>query len=369
MPALFLLSSLCIGGSERKTVRIVNALRARGHDIHLAWLNEPETLRREIAPGTPTISLQRRGKFSWHAIRRLAGYVRQNDIRRIICMNQYPLLYAKALRLAMGVAAPACVATTNATEFHSRKEARQMLIYAPLMRHADRIVFGCNFQMELWLRRYRLPRDKCRFIHNGVDSEYFSHAAVGPVRQDQRAAYGFRDEDFIVGTVGAFRPEKQQVDLVDAIAKLRARGVPARALIVGSGVCEAPLRERIATAGLADQIRLPGELRDVRSALAAMDVFVLTSVAETFSNAALEAMSMERTVVLSDVGGAGEMVQPGSNGFLYPAGDVEKLAEILAQLASGRVRLHEMSRLARVAAEQQFSFSRMVDQYAALAEA
>ena len=50
MPTLFLLSNLCIGGSERKTVRVVNALHGRGQNIHLAWLNGPEALRQELAP-------------------------------------------------------------------------------------------------------------------------------------------------------------------------------------------------------------------------------------------------------------------------------------------------------------------------------
>jgi len=366
MSTLFLLNNLYIGGSERKTVRVVNALHRRGHNIHLAWLNGPETLRHEIAPGVPVICLDRHGKFSWRALRRLERYVREQGIARIVCMNQYPFLYAKALCLVMGNAAPSCVVTVNVTEFTSRKEAAQMVLYLPLMRRADELVFGSEYQLDLWVERYRLPRGKCRYIHNGVDSDHFSVLATGSPATDHRAAFCLGPDDFVVGTVGMFRPEKQQGDLIEAVARLRAQGMSAFALIVGSGVKAPVLKKLAADAGVTDYIRFPGEMRDVRPALAAMDVFVSTSVSETFSNAAIEAMAMSRPVVLSDVGGTREMVWEGVNGRLYPASDVGRLTAVLEGLASDQLDARRMGEEARRIAIERFSFSRMVNEYEAL---
>lgn len=364
---LFLLSSLCVGGSERKTVRVVNALCLRGHNnIHLAWLNGPETLRHEIIPGVSATCLDRRGKFSWRTLRHLEQYVRTHGITRIVCMNLYPLLYAKALRLVMGSSMPLCTVTINTTEFISRKEAAQMALYAPLMRRADGVVFGSDYQLGRWVTRYRLPREKCCYIHNGVDSNYFSVHAIGLPGTDHRAAFGFRPDDFVVGTVGMLRPEKQQGDLIEAVARLRAQSVRAFALIVGGGAEELALRKQMANAGVTDYIRFPGEMRDVRPALAAMDVFVSTSVSETFSNAALEAMVMGLPVVLSDVGGTREMVRDGVNGYLYPASNVERLTTVLSSLAADLPATRHMGEEARRIAVERFSFSRMVDEYEAL---
>lgn len=367
MPSLFLLSSLCIGGSERKTVRIVNALHRRGRDVRLAWLNGPESLRQEIDPEVPCVCLDRHGKFSWHAVRRLEQLVRAHGIRRIVCMNLYPMLYAMAVRLVMRNAAPVCAVAVNTTEFVSRKEARQMLLYAPLMRRADEIVFGCDYQLGLWVERYRLPGKRCRHIYNGVDDDHFSVQAMDSPATDYRSSFGFDRDDFVVGTVGMFREEKKQGDLMDAIARLRAQGFRAHALLVGSGKKEAALRKRAADAGVAEYICFPGEMRDVRPALASMDVFVLTSVAvETFSNAALEAMAMARPVVLSDIGGAREMVWDGVNGYVFPASSVEKLAEILGRLAMDQSARRHMGEEARRIVVERFSFSRMVGEYEAL---
>jgi glycosyltransferase involved in cell wall biosynthesis len=367
MPALFLLNNLCIGGSERKTVRVVNALHLRGHKkVHLAWLNGPETLRHEITPGVPATCFDRHGKFSWRALRRLEQYVRTHGIKRIVCMNQYPLLYAKALRLVMGSAAPSCVVTINTTDFVSRKEAAQMVLYAPLMRRTDKVVFGCDYQLGLWIERYRLSREQCHYIHNGVDSEHFSLHAIGSRDTDHRAALDLDPDDFVMGTVGMFRPEKQQGDLIEAVARLRLRGLRAIALLVGGGEKEPALKKQAADAGVTDYIRFPGEIRDVRPALAVMDVFVSTSVSETFSNAAIEAMAMGRPVVLSDVGGAREMVWEGINGYLYPASDIEQLVVTLERLAMNLPVTRALGEEARRISVERFSFSNMVDEYEAL---
>jgi glycosyltransferase involved in cell wall biosynthesis len=366
MPTLFLLGSLCIGGSERKTLRVVNALHIRGHSIHLAWLNGPEALRHEIDPGVPAVCFDRRGKLSWRTLRRLERYVKVHGITQIICINLYPLLYAKALRLVMGSAAPSCVVTVNITQILRRKDARQLVFYAPLMRRADGVVFGSQYQLSLWVKRYRLPRMKCRYIHNGVDSNYFSAQAIGSPDADHRAAFGLGPDDFVVGTVGNFRPEKQLTDLIETVSRLRKQGLCVFAVIVGGGVNEDALKKQTADLGMTEYIRFPGEIRDVRPALAAMDVFVLTSASETFSNAALEAMAMDRPVVLSDVDGAREMVRDGINGYLYPVSDVEHLAAILGRLAANPDARRRMGEEARRIVVEQFSFSRMVDEYETL---
>lgn len=348
-------------------MRIVNVMHNRGKDIHLAWLNGPETLRPEIHPDVPVICLERSGKFSWRALHHLKRYVRKHGIKRIICMNLYPMLYAKALRLVMGSAAPACVVMINTTEFVNRKQRRQMMLYAPLMLGVDKIVFGCGYQLSLWLERYRLPKEKCSYIHNGVDSDHFSARAIELLDTDHRAAFGFGPDDFVVGTVGKLRPEKQQGDLIEVVVRLRAKGLGVFALIVGGGEKESALKKQAAVAGVTDYIRFTGEMDDVRPALAAMDVFVLTSVAvETFSNAALEAMAMGRPVVLSDVGGAREMVWDGVNGHLYPAFDVRQLTILLEKLATTMPATRHMGEEARRIAVERFSFSRMVDEYEAL---
>src|SRR3954470_5462773 len=138
--ALFLVSSLAIGGSERKIVRIANALRQSGHDIHLAYLGTPHTLRTELDPELPVVHLNRSGKFSLSAVARLKRYIATRQISHVACVNLYPLLYAKAAVWQMSKRAPAISTLINTTDFHSSWQKMLMLLYAPLLRRDTSLV-------------------------------------------------------------------------------------------------------------------------------------------------------------------------------------------------------------------------------------
>jgi glycosyltransferase involved in cell wall biosynthesis len=158
------------------------------------------------------------------------------------------------------------------------------------------------------------------------------------------------------------RPEKNPLQLVDAIAALRARGIPARALFIGDGPMRAAIEARAAGAGVPDAVRITGLQQDVRGPLAACDVLVLCSDTEALSLAALEAMARARPVVHTRVGGAAELIRDGDNGFLYPVGDLPRLVERLAQLAEPGLR-GRMGAAARAAVAERFTEQAMVERY------
>jgi glycosyltransferase involved in cell wall biosynthesis len=113
-----------------------------------------------------------------------------------------------------------------------------------------------------------------------------------------------------------------------------------------------------------DFVTLLGETDDVRAALSVMDIFVLPSISvETFSNAALEAMAMNKAVVLSDVGGAREMVSDNFDGRIFTPGDIQGLSDILLELAGNDAVRLRLGNAARKKASDQFKFSNMVDSY------
>ena len=93
--------------------------------------------------------------------------------------------------------------------------------------------------------------------------------------------------------------------------------VDAHLVIAGDGPLRDFLARRAVELEVADRVSFVGELDDVRPVLTALDVFVLPSTAvESFSNAALEAMAIGRPVILSDIGGAREMIDDGVEGYV-----------------------------------------------------
>jgi len=183
-----------------------------------------------------------------------------------------------------------------------------------------------------------------------------------------RAQLGVTPDTLLIGTVGRMRPEKNQEVLLTALRRLRVARVDVHLVIAGDGPMREHLVRRSAELEVADRVSFIGELDDVRPVLTALDVFVLPSVAvESFSNAALEAMSIGRPVILSDIGGAREMIDDGVEGYVVsPTELAARLPALIAALYADRRKRQQMGQAARRRAETRFSVSAMVAAYRAL---
>ncbi len=90
----------------------------------------------------------------------------------------------------------------------------------------------------------------------------------------------------------------------------------------------------------------------------ACDVFVLPSLAECFGIATIEAMATGAPVVVSDVGGTGDIVEPGHNGFITTAGDARDFGAALSAVLSDGSRRRAMGSRSRQVAEERFDVQR-----------
>jgi glycosyltransferase involved in cell wall biosynthesis len=367
LDALYLVNGLGIGGSERKIVRLVNRLRHRGVHTGIAYLNGPETLVPMLHPEVPRWHLERKGKFSLSAARRLAQILEATHCRTLFTVNMYPTLYAAAARTLLGKRAPRLIGLVNTTDFGAGQRWRQAL-YKRVLDRFDRIVYGCETQRAAWEADQAGAGPPAMVVYNGVDLQEFSGSVPSESVQALRAKLGLSPQSFVVGSVGRLVAAKNHRVLIDALAAVRRRGVDARLVIVGEGELRQELERHASIAGVADAVVLTGALTDLRPALALMDVFVLPSLyVETFSNAALEAMAMGKAVVLSNVGGAAEMVRDGIDGrVLAPAALDTELPGLIATLASERQTVLRLGCAARKRVEEKFSFDDMVAQYEAL---
>ncbi|HKS54580.1 MAG TPA: glycosyltransferase [Steroidobacteraceae bacterium] len=366
MRALFVLSSLARGGSETKVVRVVNSLRARGISTGVAYLNAPEDLRAELDPAVPAWHLERRGKLSLSAIGALRSIVRNHKPDVVLAVNLYPVLYIAGAVLGM-TKRPRTVGLINTSEFRAGTQW-QASLYRPLLRRFDRTVYGSESQRVHWQSMLRYPSERSMVLYNGVDPAHFAPDETDVRRNEERRRLGVPPHGFVVGTVGRMAPEKNQAVLIDAVAELRRRGIEASLLFIGDGALRGELEQRATALGIRQHAIFAGKVSDVRPALCAMDVFVLPSTqVETFSNAALEAMAMGKAVVLSEIGGATEMVSNGIDGFTLDRTQLDsRLVPLLAELHAKKELRERIGTAARERVLREFSQSGMVAGYATL---
>ena len=367
---MFVLTSLSVGGSERKTVRIANAMVRQGWDVTLAYLDPPHSLRGEIENSVNTVFLERKGKFSFGALRRLIAYIAREHVNVVCCINLYPLIYAFIARLYAGSVSFRLLATTNETHFVRKKDGLKMYLYAPMLRRVDRVIFGSSYQRDFWVQKYRLNQANCSYIYNGVDLNIFRQSETDKYDSSSiRRSLKIPDTGLLIGSVGRFRKEKQYQVLIQACVDIKKKkGIDIYCLLVGGGFKEQQLKDKVSELNCGDYVFLLDAADDVRPYLEAMDIFALSSISETFSNAALEAMAMGVPVVLPDVGGCPEMVSPGVNGYIYEAGKLEQFAKYVCMLSNNDKQRLAMGHEARRYVEERFQFKAMVDSYERLIE-
>lgn len=352
-----------IGGAEAQTFAVMRALARRGVELELICY----TAQDDALPDLPAdIAVTHLG-FSrmsdpkgWRATAEAVA-ARRPDV--VLGVNALPIAVLGGARALYGLKAP-IVAGYHGTGFVDAGERRRFLLVRAGLLFADTLVYVSANQRRHWRRRgVRARRDTV--ILNGVDPVRFAPPSPA-ARSAARAALGLEPDEVGVVLCARFRPEKNHGQLLEAVAALRARGRPFTALFVGDGPTRARTEAAAAALNLGAAARFLGEHRDVRPFLAAADVAVLVSTTiETFSIAALEAMAMGLPAVMSNIGGASEMVEDGRNGFLFPAGATAALIDGLARAADPVVR-QRLGSVARARVEAEFTEGMMVEAYEAL---
>ena len=360
--AIFVTGSLYPGGAERHAVTVSNGLVARGHECHVVHVKDGQpNLIDSIRSGEAgtVLCLGATRYLDLRALARLKTHIARIGPSVIVAANPYALMYSwLALRL-LGRRVPLVV--TYHSTLIGAKEQLQMVLYRLFFWTADCSVFVCEKQRRRWLLRGVFSR-RNEMIYNGVDTEAFRNRSSPADRARLRNALGFAETDFVIGISARLSPEKNHLQLVDALALLRGTGIRARVLMIGNGDLREAIEARARDRKVGDDIVITGFQRDVRPYVAVCDVMVLCSLTEAFSLAAIEAMAMGKPFVHSDVGGAAEMIRPGEDGFLFPVGDTGALVDRLARLTDPAQR-KRMGNQARARVEAMFSEKAMVDRY------
>ncbi|HEV7608196.1 MAG TPA: glycosyltransferase [Steroidobacteraceae bacterium] len=362
---LFVLSSLAVGGSERKIARMANRLKEEGMAVNLACLNAPYTLEPTLRRDVPLTKLERRGKFSLATVLRLRQLIVRDRPATVVAVNLYQALYVACATFLLPHR-PRIVALVNTSTFRGRHFRKRL--YQSVLARFDQVVHGSQAQSRFWQGAGTPAADKSTVIYNGVDSAHFEPIVAFEAAKRLRASLGVKPGALLLGSVGRLAPEKNHEVLLTTLRRLRVARVDAHLVIAGNGPLREKLLRRAAELEIADRVNLVGEFEDVRPVLAAIDVFVLPSIAvESFSNAALEAMSMGRPVILSDIGGAREMIDDGVEGYVVSATELPaRLPAIIAALYSDTRKRQGMGAAARARAVSRFSVAGMAAAYRGL---
>lgn len=162
----------------------------------------------------------------------------------------------------------------------------------------------------------------------GLDPGMFDPDAYdsSECRLNLTRSLGLRNGSKLVLMVAEFSRGKRHRDALSAFADRRLAG--ATLLLAGDGKWEKDTRRLAQRLGVEKRVVFLGHRKDVPQLLTAADAVILPSEREGLPVSVLEAMAMQKPVIVSDIRGSRELVKPAC-GWMHPVGDSESLASLI----------------------------------------
>jgi glycosyltransferase involved in cell wall biosynthesis len=202
-------------------------------------------------------------------------------------------------------------------------------------------------------------------VNNGIDQNKFDPARSF---KDVRSELNIPKDVTLVLFVARFIHQKQPLKLISAFAHAVKQLPSLRLLMVGDGDQKAEALEMVKQLGIAEQVIFAPFRQDVPDVLAAADIFVLPSLWEGLPIGLLEAMSMGKAIIGTQVDGTSEVIRHDVNGLLLPVETLDNtLPQTILQLTDPALR-ERLGKEARATISSTYSAATMTRQIEGLYE-
>jgi glycosyltransferase involved in cell wall biosynthesis len=358
---LQLIGSFHNGGSERQAIALTRLLKDEGSvDVSLAVLTNEGSLKGEVEKldlgviaEFPLTSFFRPSFL--RQTRLLAAHLRDNNIN-VIHTHDF---YTNVIGMAAAASAGTFARIASKREIEGMRTKGQDRI--------ERLAFGASSKIVVNSAAVRehlatrgLKARRLEIIHNGVNVEVFDGAKSRA--SAIRRKLDLPEETKLVTVVANLRHDVKNIPLLLRAADLVLQhGVEATFVVAGEGELKTDLEAMAVQLGIERYTYFVGRCDDVPGLLAASTVCVLPSRAEGFSNSVLEYMAAGKPVVVTDVGGASEVVVEGETGYLVASDDSEAMAERIIELLRDDNKAAKFGAAARERVAAEFSTARQLE--------
>jgi glycosyltransferase involved in cell wall biosynthesis len=187
----------------------------------------------------------------------------------------------------------------------------------------------------------RLGLERVLVIPNAIDlSQFKTHEDADRSRRlevtEMRRRLGVKDHDIVVVSVANFHSLKRPLDVIASAALALQKNPRLLYLLAGEGSLRPQVEQACRDAGIEDRVRILGwlEYDQIPTLMRLADVVVHASASEGLARAWLEAQAAGKVLIITDIAPSREVVSDGYNGFLFPVGDVERLAALTQETAA-----------------------------------
>lgn len=371
--------SVLNGGGENYSRNLIKALLKRGHQITIVCVaSNSESLNNKIPGGITEIQLPGywNRQFGQKLLAKLGTYFTPYPTLKSIWVNKIQLgiswrvikwhnthFAKKAMEYLSHNWGSYDIAYVHGDPILASKVSQYLacclrlpgpmgIDYAPFM---SSVTWVCaNGDALVKLRKLVKNNIDIYELPIGLDTKHFS-----PVGENFRSLIGMDDFSIVLGYAGRFTILKGIQILGEAFCKI-AKDIPnLRLLLVGEGPESESIRNLLNNCSLENHV-FWADLQSVDFMpkwYRSMDLFIMPSLYENFSNSILEAMGCGLPVVASAVGGNIELVSAQA-GWQFKTGNSEDLARVLKKSLSQNDQWKDMGKAARAIVETQYSWDK-----------
>lgn len=357
MNILLLTTHLDIGGISNYTIWLAEALKKKEHRVIVAS-SGGELLTELNEKNIPHFKVNIRTKKEISPLLFRAGSV----LVELVNKKNIDLIHSQT-RITQLLAHHVSRLTKipHVTTCHGLYKKRLIRRIFPCW--GDKVIAISEPVRENLVNYFKLPKDKVRLVHNGLDAGLFSGHYSKEEKEKIKRDYGLKEKGKVVGNIARLVKVKGQEYILHAakeILKVRPR---TQFLIVGGGEEKDRLINLAKRLDITANVFFTGSLKKVEDVLAIMDIFAFPAFwQEGFGLSILEAMVTGLPVVASNVGGVYTLVKDNKTGFLVPPKDVPSLIHALLRLLDDKKLASQMGRAGRELAVQGFSLDKVVSQ-------
>lgn len=338
---------------------IIKSLKEAGVDVCI--IEE----RNEPLEGLNPFNLSQRIKW----ICKLGSKFREREIDLCLSVGAAPFGAIAAVIAGIPIRIEMLAGATDLFEQitgKSKNKYRIKLIYGLLTGFTDVYVVPSHSLKNWAIRQARIPSDRIVVIPNGIDASRFEGIDIDA--GNIRAMLNIGDDAYVVVTVGRLVIEKDHKVLIEAAVDLVKEYEELLILIVGDGYKGDDLREYAKMKGVEDKVQFLGSRTDVPEILKCSNVYVQTSIYESFCMSVLEALLSKLPVVATNVGGISEIIEDKKHGILFEPGNKSQLVSAIRYLKENPQYAKDMAYMGYQHAVREYSIDSVTSEYNKLFE-
>jgi glycosyltransferase involved in cell wall biosynthesis len=337
-----LIDHLDIGGAQRHVILLAESLAARGHKVALGFTGEPRLAPQagvtQLKLGEDPVSRRADPTFETNAMAASRGF------RPTVVHGHLFASTLAAARVAAFCEIPLVLSHHSNGTWQTDSDRWLLAASIEIANHH----FAASQEIRQRLLALGVRPEMAEFLPNAVPL---------PRRPLARPSPG---DSLRIGFLARFTADKEPEVLLQAMARLRKRHVPAQLLMHGGGELEDDIHAAVRALDLQDCVTVAGPIDDERRLYSQVDLICLSSQSEGMPLVILEAMGHGLPVIATRIGSIPLQVKDGQTGLLFEAGDAGALADHLEWMWLNPVERLRMGASGRRRVARCFSVSAMV---------